>query len=357
MGALARAALALSLVGCGGPGLEADAGTDAAASGGPPDASAELRAVASGPRYAVVGEEVVLQGSASAGAVSYEWAFGDGQRWESARPEPDATVRYDAPGRYRSVLTVRDAIGRRRTASWLVTVTHPTVHAPRQSGSMAIDAERGELAVVSPDSNELVVFRLGAGLPAFARRHATAANPRTVTPWRGGFAVVCTDAAVVQRFGEGAAPLDTVALPPASRPFGAVARGDALLVALQATGELAHLEGRAVIRVEPAIEDARGLALLPDGRVAVTRWRSPDEEGQIAVLDEDGAREVWTLAYDPRRASDTETGGVPSYLDPVLVSPTGRQAVVPSLQAAIGEGLTRSGQPLTFETTLRAALR
>jgi hypothetical protein len=266
-------------------------------------------------------------------------------------------VRYEAPGRYRAVLTARDAIGRRRTASWLVTVTDPLVHSPRQSGSIAIDATRSELAVVSPDSSELVVFRLDGGLPRFSRRHATASGPRTVTPWRGGFAVVCVDAAVVQRFTEDAGPAETIALPPGSRPFGAVARGDTLLVALQATGALAEVCDGALSRVEPAVEDARGVALLPDGRVAVSRWRSPDERGEVAVLGGEGARELWTLAYDPQPASDTETGGVPTYLEAMLVSPTGRLAVVPSLQAAIGEGLARSGRPLTFETTLRAALR
>jgi cytochrome c peroxidase len=350
-------------LGCAAPLPSVDAGRDAGPEAGADtgtDAGVALRAVATGPRYAVVGEEVVLEGSASTGAVSYEWAFGDGHGWESPRNDPDARVRYAAPGRYRAVLTVRDEMGRRRTASWLVTVTHPIVHAPRQSGTIAIDAERGELAVVSPDSNELVVFRLGDGVPTFVRRHATAAHPRTVTPWRGGFAVVCVDAAVVQRFGEGAEPLDTVALPPASRPFGAVALGETLLVALQAIGELARIasrDGTLEVRREPAIEDARGVALLPDTRVAVTRWRSPDAQGELAVIADDGAREVWTLAYDPQPASDTETGGVPTYLESVLVSPTGRLAVVPALQAAIGEGSVRSGRALTFQTMVRASLR
>ena len=37
-------------------------------------------------------------------------------------------------------------------------------------------------------------------------------------------------------------------------------------------------------------------------------------------------------------ASDTETGGVPSYLEQLLVSPTGFEAAVPSLQANFGQG-------------------
>lgn len=347
-----RVVLALALVACSTPTI-GDAGVDA--SDGGRDAGVALSAALRGPRYAVIGEEVELDASGSTGALSYHFAFGDGRADEEPRPEPVARVRYELPGRYRAVLTARDALGRRRTASWLVTVTEPLVHTPRQSGSIAVDAARSEVAVVSPDSDELVVFRLGSGVVSFARRHRTAAGPRTVTPWLGGFAVVCQDAAVVQRFGDADEAQESVALPHASLPFGAVARGETLLVALQATGELAHVEGGALVRVEAAIEDARGVALLPDGRVAVTRWRSPDERAEIAVIGE-GERAIWTLAYDPQPASDTESGGVPSYLDALLVSPTGRQAFVPSLQAAIGEGAARSGRPLTFETTLRAAV-
>jgi hypothetical protein len=103
------------------------------------------------------------------------------------------------------------------------------------------------------------------------------------------------------------------------------------------------------------ITDARGVAALPDGRIAVTRWRSPDGGGEIAVFapaTSDIA--LWRLAVDERPGSDTESGGVPSYLEQLVVSPIGDLAVVPSLQAAIGEGLFRSPRPLTHETTVRA---
>lgn len=316
------------------------------------DAGGELRAVASGPRYAWVGETITLDASASTGAMLYQWAFGDGRGWDAPRSEPRAEVRYDEPGRYRAVLTVSDAAGRRRTASWLVTVTHPIVHAPMQSSSVAIDPDASEVAVVSPDSDELSIFDVDD--LTLVARHSTCASPRTAARWRGAWAVVCQAADAVQVV-EREGPGRTVALPRASRPFGVVATRDALYVSLQATGELARIDEALTVTIEPAIEDARGVAILPDGRVAVTRWRSPDERAEVAILGGE-ERELWTLAFDPQPGSDTESGGVPSYLEQVAVSPTGRVAFVPSLQAAIGEGLTRSGRPLTFETTVRAVL-
>ena len=84
----------------------------------------------------------------------------------------------------------------------------------------------------------------------------------------------------------------------------------------------------------------------------MSRWRSPDEQAEIAVLGD----ATWTLAFDDQISSDTESGGVPSYLGPLVVSPNGMEAVVPSMQANIGEGAYLSGKPITFQTTVRGVL-
>ncbi|MEZ4472310.1 MAG: cytochrome c peroxidase [bacterium] len=107
---------------------------------------------------------------------------------------------------------------------------------------------------------------------------------------------------------------------------------------------------------QPAIEDARGLALLPDGTVAVTRWRSPDGVGRVARVDRDGPQPGWTLAYDQQLPSDTEIGGVPGYLDAILVAPTGREVALPSLQANVRHGPAFDGLEPTFDTVLRAVV-
>ncbi|HJL14847.1 MAG TPA: PKD domain-containing protein [Sandaracinaceae bacterium LLY-WYZ-13_1] len=337
----------------GGPAT--DASTSDAARDAGSDAGPALVADAGPSFYALVGEEVVLDGSGSLGATTFEWSFGDGRGWDGPRGEPMARVTYDAPGRYRAVLEVRDAIGRRRTDQVLVTVTHAPSHTPRQSSSVAVWGER--VAVVSPDSDELAIFSFAGGAFELVDRVETAAEPRTVTVWNGRWAVVCQAGAEVRLHDADGAAAGAVALPPASRPYGAVALDGALFVSLQATGELARMEGDALAARVPAIADARGVAALPDGRLAVTRWRSRDDEGQLAVLAPDGTeREIWSLAYDPQPGSDTESGGVPSYLEQLAVAPTGRLAVVPSLQAAIGEGLFRSPRALTHETTVRASV-
>ena len=147
-----------------------------------------------------------------------------------------------------------------------------------------------------------------------------------------------------------------------ARPFGVVSLADGrVAVSLSGTGELAIVEdvgaGPAALRTWPAIEDARALALLPDGRVVVSRWRSPDTGGELVAIDVDtGARTPIALAVDPQISSDTEIGGVPSYLESIAVSPDGTLLAVGGLQASLVEGTFRSGRALRFDTALRATI-
>ncbi|UJR82446.1 c-type cytochrome [Sandaracinus amylolyticus] len=356
-------AIALWLGACGTPRAEPDAGTtileDASQS---IDAPVELRAIAGASRYALVGEDVVLDGSGSTGAIRYQWSPGGGLATGPISEDPVLRVRYDVPGREQAVLTVWDASGRRRSASIVISVTRAATHVPRQSSSIAVVGEH-LVAVVSPDSDELVIARWSDDATLeVVRRASVCDEPRTLSPWRGRIVVACTgDVVSVVEIESGLA--QELALPRGSRPFGVVGTDDSSWVSLQATGMLAEitLEGAnpRLARSIRAIDDARGVSVLPDGRIAVTRWRSPDDHGEIAAVDvTSGDVETWTLASDPQPSSDTEVGGVPSYLEQLLVSPDATIAFVPSLQAAIGEGLfvTEGARPLTFETTMRAVI-
>ena len=302
-----------------------------------------LTANAGPDQAADVGAEVTLDGTGSVDAVRHRWDFGNGQTSDDAV----ATIRYDTPGRYRATLTVFDAADRSHSATALVTITWPATWAPRHSATL-VRTGPAEVAFVHPDANQVLI----ANREGVRSRIRTCRTPRTVAPFDGRLAVACQGDDSV-RIGD-----RRIDLPRGSRPFGVVASDDALYVTLQGTGELARIDTRGELTGRwPALTDARGAALLPDGRVAVSRWRSPDHEAQIAVVDPtDGTQTRWTLAFDDQLASDTEVGGVPSYLDAIVLSPTGREAALPSLQANIGQGLFRNGERLTHETTLRAVV-
>ena len=362
----------LLLAACGDDGASPgdaggrDAAADAEVLGdaGALDAPVEELFAEAGPSfYALVGEEVTLDGSASTGATAYQWSFGDGRDSGAPTSDPVTRVTYEAPGRYSVVLTALDAMGRRRTDSLVVTVTEPAVHVPRQSSTVAVIPGRSMVAAVATDADEVAVWSWdAAGAFTLVARIPVADDPRTIAPWGDWLAVGCQAAGVVELVRiDDLADTVRVDMPHASRPFGVAGAEGALYVSLQGTGELARIvragSGFELDARLPAIEDARGVAILPDGRVAVTRWRSPDDRAEIAVIDPTGGTgALWTLAYDPQPGSDTESGGVPSYVEQVLIDPTGMVALVPSLQAAIGEGLYRSPRRLTHQTTVRAVV-
>ncbi|MCS6797360.1 MAG: PKD domain-containing protein [Myxococcota bacterium] len=358
------------LAACGGSGRSADA-SDGAVDEPPFDGTAAEGAIEplvaeAGPALrAFVGDDVVFDGSRSRGAVSFRWSFGDGTQEPRADEDPTARHRYGAPGRYTAVLEVRDALGRRRSDATSVSVTHRPVFRPSRSSSVAVWPGQRRVAVVSPDSAEVTLVRWDdEGRFEVEERQPTAADPRTVAVVGARLVVACQDGNAVSVLwpGQPDRRID-VAAPHASRPFGVLAVSEReAWVSLQALGAIArlHLPDEGAPRLDPplpAVEDARGLALLPDGRIAVARWRSPDDGAQIAVVDPtDGRRELWRLRVDPQDASDTEIGGVPSYLNDLLVSPDGRTLYVPSLQASLREGRFRGPRPLTFETTVRAVV-
>lgn len=310
-------------------------------------------------RYALVGDTVMLDGSASTGAVSYQWTLDDGSR--PAEPSDDATLEmiWDVPGRYRPVLTVFDADGNSRSEDVTITVTFEPTHAPEQSSTIDID-DSDRAVVVSPDSNELITVERRGDRFSLGVRTPTCAGPRTVAWWGEQAVVACPQEDRVAVHALGAGTSSIVDLPWGSRPFGVVVVGDTAYVSLQGPGQVARISLRGtptLLETMAAIEDARGVAVLPDGRLGITRWRSPDTEAQVVVLDPDsGERDTVALQFDPQVASDTEAGGVPSYLTQLLISPIGDLAAVPSLQANINHGDFIIGEPFSFETTLRGVV-
>ncbi|HWB76492.1 MAG TPA: PKD domain-containing protein, partial [Nannocystaceae bacterium] len=172
-------------------------------------------------RYALVGEVVVLDGSASTGASSYQWFLDDGSPLPRPGADPIAMVAYDEPGRYRPVLTVFDDDGTMLAGQVTISVTRPPSHVPRQSASIAVEPGGDRIAVVSPDSDELAIASVrGESGFAIAARHGVCEGPRTLAWLDERIAVACPQGGVVQLVDATTGDTDELALPRASRPFG-----------------------------------------------------------------------------------------------------------------------------------------
>ncbi len=358
----------------------------------------EVAAEIEGPRYVDVGANVTFRAVETAGALGYAWDFGNGTTTERST-NPEATVSYATRGRFTVTLTVftREASDAGAViARANVTAIEPVTFAPVSSSSVItlprynIGIEVIGVAAVSPDSDELVAVNAAGGFEGFDTRDdgvsgvtrlATCDGPRSVArydyaepapdcvevcPVPYSLVVACENSDEVWRYpvwGTAGEP-EKFQLPYGSRPFGVIAHGQKIYVTLQATGEVAVLENldtdaMPVTRLLPALPDPRAIALLPsDGggvRLAVARFRSPETGAELIALDPaTGVRTPFSLQLDPQRASDTEIGGVPSYLTQVAVSPTGRDAAVASLQANFGHGPFRNGEASRNDFVLRA---
>ena len=343
-----------------------------------------LSAEAGPSQYALVNQEIRVDGSESIAAITYQWDFGNGEGQTVPSSDPIAMVSYAEPGRYQVTLTVTDQDGVIQRDQLVVTVTQPIRHQPAHSDTLvrlmpealgqAYD-NKDRYGVVVTDDQAIVIFgETEQGFEVLGRLE-TAQTPRTMTTWTmyperpttsTRLAVVCQDAQLVQIFRVLDGQLvGQVPLPNGSRPFGITFGGDGkrLFVTLQGTGQVAEIIGVdndqwELDRVVNLGSDLRGITRLPDDRLAVTRWRSPDQHGEIWVWDPQGvqATEQWQLAYDPQEASDTEIGGVPSYLDQLIVNPQGSELALPSTQALFAHGSLTSGRPTASDEVLRAVV-
>lgn len=122
--------------------------------------------------HELTGSTLAVDATKTTGAVSYAWAFGDG---ETSTQGPTTTHTYAAPGTYKVTLAVSDSMGRTSTFSRLITVVEPIIYGPSplgSAGAVALDpsdaihlpsgmASAG-VVTLSPPSTVVVPSRLGS---------------------------------------------------------------------------------------------------------------------------------------------------------------------------------------------------
>jgi len=309
-------------------------------------------------RLVEVGEELSLDGGASARATRYAWDFGDGESGAGVVAEHAWVM----PGHYTVVLTVTDADGRTDSAGVRVDVVWPLADPPPSVAKrIAGNAAWTEVYVALPDFDAVAVIDP-------ATREVTwrdvCEDPRTVATASGsdrwvvacdggdGFEVWDGDARIVD------VELSTYGWPARAAVLNAV--GDEVGVAHGGPGGLSHWTLSPQVSTQwfdrEQFPDARGLARLGEDYL-VSRFRSDAGGGTWWTVGATGDSDAipHDLAVDPGPDSDTTTRGVPNYVG-LVPSPDGRTVALPSLQANILRGEFRDGLPLTFETTARAVL-
>ena len=298
-------------------------------------------------RVGFVGEPMTFSaGPESAGDLS--WTFGDSATGEGVR----VTHTYTGPGHFTASLEAT-GYGPSSVDQASVRITWPLADPPPRAATTIAQAN-GTLYLVMPDFDKLAVYDLSSG---DLSHWDTCDEPRTVSADAERVAVACMSDDRVRFFDAGGDLIDDVDLRWGARPYGVVLDhlGDTW-VTQPGLGAVAHIGvGQSFVESLWILEDMRGISLSPDGLI-MTRYRSPDTGGEVLRMGSAGIQ-TWGLALDPGPDSDTNSRGLPNYLQAVIVRPDGRVAVFPGLKANIQRGLARDGLPLTFETTTRSDLR
>jgi len=295
--------------------------------------------------------------------LQYRFDFGDGAStgWQNSR---NSNHQYPGEGHYTALVQVRDDSGSVATRSTNVTVINPvTGQQGVASAPQALDSA-GRLWVVNPDND--TVTRFNTSTLARIDEIRTCADPRNIAidgqqrAW-----ISCYDAdqvLVLNPDGRRAGVLD---MGYGSAPFGVAfnAPDNRILVSLYGSGEVAllsttSLQTLARLNVGPT---PRAIALSQNGnRALVTRFISPDEQGEVYDLDLSAnavsLRGVIPLALQWGIDDRADGRGVPNYLAAVAIAPDGNHAWVTAKKDNHTRGTYFSGINLDQDNTVRAML-
>jgi YVTN family beta-propeller protein len=326
---------------------------------------------------AQVGHGTTFDIAAVSGSGSYRfsWDFGDGTPPTPYSRTSRATHIYKTAGHYSVLVSVTDGTNR-ASDSFVHTVHHAlTAARPTRSTTLALDEPRNAVWCVNTDNDSIAA--IDRRTLARIGEVNVGSRPRTlaIAP-DGSVWVACEGDATVWVL-DPISGARVIALPYASAPYGIAVRPDgaAAYVTLRATGTVAWLDvaSRRLVATVAVGPEPRGIAIAGDSeRIFVTRFRSgapptsstpagadaPDNRAPTAqVYELSAARfapvETIALALDPGRDTEASGRGLPNYLSSPAISPDGRRLWVPSKKDNIGRGLLRSGEPLTFQNTVR----
>jgi DNA-binding beta-propeller fold protein YncE/cytochrome c peroxidase len=308
------------------------------------------------PARSKVGDTVSFSLLCPAAAGKVSWDFGDGIKLDSGGII--ARHVYERAGHFQVIAVPGDP--NEIAFSPHTAYYPPTTHKPSHAVSIVYDAGRKRVYAVNPDHNTVAALDAVALTRLWEKPVGKGPRSLALDP-SGRLWVACEDEAALSVLdgGDGHS-LATVAMPPASLPFGiAFVPGTArALVTLSGTGRLVEVDAEAR-RIVDSVDlgfRARALGVTADGRIFAARYLSPADRGEVAEVSRSPLKKEKTvsLAGDPGPDDGTNFPGVPNALNGIAITPDGRYAWVASKKDNVQGGRFRDGVDLTFETMVRS---
>lgn len=242
---------------------------------------------------------------------------------------------------------------------------HDILTTPHTSSSSIIfDNQNSRLLNVNPDNDSVTVIDAESGNKIFDVN--VAKDPRSIALANNGdiWVVSHDDAMVSVLSGANGQIISTIVLHPGSQPFGIVldSNNQYAYVSAMAEGSIYRID-MATQSVSDTLEvgpSPRALALSnDDNTLLATRFVSAQTEAQVYRIDTALFNSVITIPISIDTTSlDTNTSGrgIPNYLMAIAISPDGTTAWIGSKKDNILRGISRDGNPLTFENSIRSLI-
>ncbi|WP_299315804.1 PKD domain-containing protein [uncultured Aquimarina sp.] len=295
--------------------------------------------------------------------LSYRWDFGDGSPKTDWIGKNTSHIFAEA-GNYLVQVQVSDNNGGFVVGSQSIVVAASiSSDLPTQSSPIAIDADNRVVWSVNPDNNSVAM--VNADNLSMIREVTVGKDPVSIALDTDGKAwVTCRDSDEVYVINKDGSLETKIALDRGASPYGIVFTPDGSRGFLSAFGSGKILEISPVTNsIKATLEigaTPRALAVSGDGtKLLVTKFISPDEEGQIWEVNLDTFTLNNTIALpidDFTQDNGNEGRGLPNYVSGITIHPDNKSAWSVAKKDNILRGLNRDGKPLVFDNVVRTAI-
>ncbi|PCK08064.1 MAG: hypothetical protein COA42_11030 [Alteromonadaceae bacterium] len=269
---------------------------------------------------------------------------------------------YADSGIYTVVVQTRDTANTKAYNSLNILVEDGDAVQNIASSDIVYDHDNLRVLNVNPDNNTISAVHSETGVKLF--EVAVPADPRSIAVAANGeIWVTSLDAAQVSVLsGSNGSLISRIDLHPGSTPIGIVLdpSGSHAYVSAMAEGQVYRIDmaNRSIVDKLAVGPSPRAMALTADGNtLLVTRFVSAQDQAEVYHIDTAGFNNVTVipLSIDSTSPDSNTTGrGIPNYLMAIAITPDGNTAWVGSKKDNVLRGLSRDGQSLNFQNTVRS---
>ncbi|MFT5082503.1 MAG: hypothetical protein ACI9Y1_000528 [Lentisphaeria bacterium] len=241
-----------------------------------------------------------------------------------------------------------------------------TPYFPLKSSQLACEPElvNGAVWVVNPDNDSVAIVERVSDPVTFAVTSTLVKEiklnyqaPTSVTKVGDVFAVTYRDDDKVVVFDARGFPLRSIDTGHGTQPIASLSDGEFLYVSLYASGEVMKIDAdNGDILSRLYVGPTPKAMALHNGRLLVARFISTPDRGEVYDINVeldltlDRIIEINKISVP----DDIDHGsGVPNYLSSIVINAEGTLAYVTANKANIDRGLTRNGQALDDDNTIR----